>query len=69
MTRGIRLKALTDTDLGHLDLPPGTLQGGVDLADGDLTPDAETVVIAREIRQTLEAVFDILTEALPSERG
>lgn len=69
MTRGIRLKTLTETDLGHLGLPPGTLQGGIDLADGDQTPDAETVAIAREVRRTLESVFDILTEALPAERG
>ncbi|WP_462329493.1 hypothetical protein [Thiohalocapsa halophila] len=74
MTRGIRLKAHTDTDLGHLGLAPGTLQGGSQLADGDQTPDAEiiateTIAIAREVRQTLETVFDILSAALPPERG
>lgn len=74
MTRGIRLKAHTDTDLDHLGLAPGTLQGGIQLADGDQTPDdetiaAETIAIAREVRQTLETVFDILTAALPPERG
>jgi hypothetical protein len=69
VTRGIRLKALTETDLGYLGLPPDTLQGGIDLADGGRTPDAETIAIAREVRQTLESVFDILTEALPPERG
>jgi len=74
VTRGIRLKAHTDTDLDHLGLAPGTLQGGIQLADGDQTPDdetiaAETIAIAREVRQTLETVFDILTAALPPERG
>ena len=79
MTRGIRLKAHTDTDLGHLGLAPGTLQGGIQLADDDQTPDAEiiaaeiiaaeTIAIAREVWQTLETVFDILSAALPPERG
>ncbi|MBK1632503.1 hypothetical protein CKO31_17495 [Thiohalocapsa halophila] len=74
MTRGIRLKAHTHTDLGHPGLAPGTLQGGIQLADGDQTPDAEsiaaeTIAIAREVRQTLETVFDILSAALPPERG
>jgi len=79
VTRGIRLKAHTDTDLGHLGLAPGTLQGDIQLADDDQTPDAEiiaaeiiaaeTIAIAREVWQTLETVFDILSAALPPERG
>jgi hypothetical protein len=69
MSRGIQLKQLTETDLGHLGLAPDTLQGGLDLAtDGDWI-DADTVAVAREVRVTLEAVFDILTSALPAERG
>ncbi|WP_058554358.1 hypothetical protein [Thiohalocapsa sp. ML1] len=69
MSRGIQLKQLTETDLGHLGLAPDTLQGGLDLAtDGDWL-DTDALAIAREVRRTLEAVFDILTEALPGERA
>jgi hypothetical protein len=69
MSRGIQLKQLTETDLGHLGLAPDTLQGGLDLAtDGDWI-DADTLAVAREVRAALEAVFDILTSALPAERG
>lgn len=69
MSRGIQLKQLTETDLGHLGLAPDTLQGGLDLAaDGDWI-DADTAAVAREVRATLEAVFDILTSALPAERA
>jgi hypothetical protein len=69
MTRGIQLKELTETDLGHLGLAPDTLQGGLDLASDDDTLDIDTMAITREVRETLEVVFDILSEALPTERG
>ena len=69
MTRGIQLKELTETDLGHLGLAPDTLQGGLDLASDDDTLDIDTMTITREVRETLEVVFDILSEALPTERG
>jgi hypothetical protein len=69
MTRGIQLKELTDTDLGHLGLAPDTLQGGLDLAGEAAGPDPDTMAITREVRETLEAVFDILSDALPAERG
>ncbi|MGD9408644.1 hypothetical protein [Thiohalocapsa sp.] len=68
MTRGIQLKQLTDADLGYLGLAPDTLQGGLALA-GDDAPDTDTLAIAREVRETLEDVFDILTDALPNRRG
>lgn len=68
MARGIQLKQLTDTDLGYLGLAPDTLQGALELA-GDDTPDTDTLAIAREVRETLEDVFDILTNALPNRRG
>ncbi len=67
MARGIQLKQLTDADLGYLGLPPDTLQGGLDLAGAEVAP-VDTVAIAREVRETLEVVFDILTEALPRAR-
>jgi hypothetical protein len=69
MTRGIQLKELTETDLGHLGLAPDTLQGGLDLASDDDTLDIDTMTITREVRETLEAVFDILSDALPTRRG
>jgi hypothetical protein len=69
MTRGIQLKALTDTDLGHLGLAPDTLQGGLDLAGEVDGADPDTMAITREVRETLEAVFDILSDALPAEHG
>jgi hypothetical protein len=69
MTRGIQLKELTETDLGHLGLAPDTLQGGLDLASDDDTLDIDTMTITREVRETLEAVFDILSDALPIRRG
>lgn len=77
MTRGIKLKELTDTDLGHLGLAPDTLQGGLDLASNLVGGDAldidtlniDTIVIAREVRETLEAVFDILSDALAFQRA
>jgi hypothetical protein len=69
MTRGIQLTELTETDLGHLGLAPDTLQGGLDLASDDDTLDIDTMAITREVRETLEVVFDILSEALPTERG
>jgi hypothetical protein len=69
MTRGIQLKNLTDKDLGHLGLAPDTLQGALDLVAEADALDAETMAITREVRETLEAVFDILSEALPAERA
>ncbi len=69
MTRGIQLKELTETDLGHLGLAPDTLQGGLDLASDDDTLDIDTMSITREVRETLEVVFDILSDALPARRG
>jgi len=72
MTRGIKLKELTDTDLGHLGLAPDTLQGGLDLASnliGDDTLDIDAIAIAREVRETLEGVFDILSDALAFQRA
>jgi hypothetical protein len=69
MTRGIQLKDLTETDLGHLGLAPDTLQGGLDLAGEDSWADADALVIAREVRAILEDVFDILTDALPGEHN
>ena len=69
MTRGIQLTELTETDLGHLGLAPDTLQGGLDLASDDDTLDIDTMTITREVRETLEAVFDILSDALPTRRG
>lgn len=67
MSRGIQLKQLTETDLGHLGLAPDTLQGGLDLAYADCL-DPDTLAVAREVRETLESVFDLLTAALPGQR-
>jgi hypothetical protein len=69
MTRGIQLKELTETDLGYLGLAPDTLQGGLDLASIADTPSSDTIAITREVRETLEAVFDLLTSALPADRS
>jgi hypothetical protein len=69
MTRGIQLKELTNTDLGHLGLAPDTLQGGLDLAGEADAADPDTMAITREVRETLEAVFDILSDALPTDQG
>jgi hypothetical protein len=69
MARGIQLKHLTNTDLGHLGLAPDTLQGGLDLAGDDDWPDAEVLAITREVRETLEDVVDILNAALPRTRS
>jgi hypothetical protein len=73
MTRGIQLKELTDTDLGHLGLAPDTLLGGLELAsnlaDDDSALDVDTTAVTREVREVLEAVFDILSDALPPQRA
>lgn len=69
MTRGIQLTELTQTDLGHLGLAPDTLQGAMALAGEDAGTEPETQAVTREVLETLEAVFDLLTEALPAERG
>jgi len=69
MSRGIQLKELTKTDLGHLGLAPDTLQGGLDLASDDETLGIDTMAITREVRKTLEAVYDILSDALPPRHG
>jgi hypothetical protein len=69
MTRGIQLKELTHTDLGHLGLAPDTLQGAMALAGDDAGTEPETQAITREVVETLEAVFDILTKALAAEHG
>ncbi|WP_295885108.1 hypothetical protein [uncultured Thiohalocapsa sp.] len=69
MTRGTQLKELTQIDLGHLGLAPDTLQGAMALAGDDAGTDPKTLAVTREVLETLEAVFDILTEALPGEHG
>jgi hypothetical protein len=70
MTRGVQLSQLSELDRGHLGLPPDTLQGGLDLATQNYFPelDPNTLAVAREVRTTLEDVFELLTQALPTRR-
>jgi hypothetical protein len=69
MTRGIQLKELSATDLGYLGLPPATLQGAIDMIEGEICAyeelSVETLAVARDVRSTLEEVLTLLTEALP----
>lgn len=83
MTRGIQLKQLSATDLGHLNLPAdllGPRQANFD-ADGlknalsmlseELGDGGDGVPsplsVAREVRICLEETLAILTEALPAD--
>jgi hypothetical protein len=72
MTRGIQLKELSATDLGHLGLPPATLQGAIEMIESEMFAyedlSVETQAVARDVRSTLEEVLILLTEALPAER-
>jgi hypothetical protein len=84
MTRGIQLKQLSETDLGHLGLPVDMLVAadsafdvdGLDAALdtlADLEPELEDGVldplaITREVRLCLEETLSLLTEALPPDQ-
>lgn len=70
MNQGIRPNQHTDADLGHLGLAPDTLQGAMDMVrrDGE-SFDVDTRAITREVRMTLEDVFELLGDALPTKHG
>jgi hypothetical protein len=69
MTRGIQLKSLTATDLGHLGLPADSLESALEMLEdmeiGHHLPDPRAVT--REVRATLEEALALLTEALPAD--
>mgnify|MGYP001024876012 FL=1 len=83
MTRGIQLKQLSATDLGHLNLPVdllGPRQGDFDadsvknalsMLSGELSDGADgvpgPVSVAREVRICLEETLAILTDALGAD--
>jgi hypothetical protein len=70
MNQGIRPNQRTDADLGHLGLAPDTLQGAMDMARQDSERfDVDTRAITREVRMTLEDVFVLLSDALPTKHG
>jgi hypothetical protein len=73
MTRGIHLKQLTPTALGHFGLPlellEETLEGA--RAADDRAPaalgDARAAAAVREVRAAAEDALRLLTEALPPQ--
>lgn len=70
MNQGIRPNQHTDASLGHMGLAPDTLQGAMDMAseDGDGSG-LDTRAITREVLVTLEDVFELLSDALPTRHG
>jgi len=85
MTRGIQLKQLSATDLGHLNLPVDLLgprqadfdadglKNALSMLSGTLGDGDDGVPgprsVAREVRICLEETLAILTDALPTDKG
>lgn len=74
MTRGIHLKQLTPTDLGHLGLPLELLEETLerarpadDRAPAAIGDDARAAAAVREVRAAAEDALRLLTEALPPQ--